>query len=107
MKIISKDISGRKQYGIASNLISIKVESDNLKEDILSELKKIKQKVDHLDRRQDQQRYESLSPAHMTESKMEHTNLILSQARDRSKTGKIFKKSEVKPSNEVQEAVPI
>jgi hypothetical protein len=53
MKIISKDISGRKQYGISSNLISIKVESDNLKEDILSELKKIKQKVDHLDRRQD------------------------------------------------------
>lgn len=53
MKIISKDIPGRKQYGIASNLISIKVESDNLKEDILLELKKIKQKVDHLDRRQD------------------------------------------------------
>jgi hypothetical protein len=51
MKIISKDmpVSGRKHYGITSNLISIKVDTDHIKEDILSELKKIKQKVDHLD----------------------------------------------------------
>jgi hypothetical protein len=39
----------------------------------------------------------------MAESKMEHTNLILSQVRDRSKTGKIFKKSDVRPSNAQEE----
>jgi hypothetical protein len=46
MKIIASSLSSgpKNHYGIASNLISIKVESDHLliKEDILSELKKIK-----------------------------------------------------------------
>lgn len=41
-----------------------------------------------------------MSPVNLAESKMEHTNLILSQVRDRSKTGKIFKKSDVRPSND-------
>jgi hypothetical protein len=77
------------------------VEADHLKQDILSELKKLKQKVETLSegRRGESDRYGSMSPVNLAESKMEHTNLILSQARDRSKTGKIFKKSDARPSN--------
>lgn len=109
MKIISKIIPAakNKHIGIASNLISIKVETDNLliKEDIMSELKKLKEKVEHLDNKTNERsrpidHYESLSPANMAESKLEHTNnLIYSQAREKNKmTGKIFKKSDTKSS---------
>jgi hypothetical protein len=103
LKIIAKD-SGRKQYGLASNLISVKVDADHLKQDILSELHRLKQKVDNLSegRRGESDRYGSMSPLNLAESKMEHTNLVLSQVRDRSKTGKIFKKSDVRPSNDQQ-----
>lgn len=118
MKIISKALpDNKKHYGLASNLISIKVETENLlvKQDILSELKKIKEKVEHLDRKGSSHQdgkidgYESLSPINMVESKIDHSNnLIFSQARDKSKmAGKILKKSEVHLNHIEESPLPI
>lgn len=54
MTILSKNSPHKynnKIYGITSNLINIKVEADHLliKDDILLEIKKLREKVDQLD----------------------------------------------------------
>jgi DNA-binding protein YbaB len=97
--------------GLVSNLISIKVEAENLhiKEDILQELRKLKDKVDILENKSGEysrklphkmDQCQTVSPEHMAESKISsHSNLIFSQAKDKKQTGKIFKKSEVRSSD--------
>lgn len=100
----------RQAKGLVSNLISIKVEAENLhiKEDILQELRKLKDKVDILENKSGDysrklphkmDQCQTVSPEHMAESKISsQSNLIFSQAKDKKQTGKIFKKSEVRSS---------